>query len=141
MSMRRTIPLLLFTSLVAFAEMAAQTNPTPSQVNSERRLGRLTELEQKGRYGDITEPLAELIRSNTLNERESGRAELLLGSHIISMERWRRRRAHTRRRSISSRTSRKARWIMPLLSITSRVSYSIQGIRIPHCASKPTRSG
>jgi tetratricopeptide (TPR) repeat protein len=79
MSMWKTIPLLLCTSLAASTGMAAQKNPTPSQVNSEQRLGRLTELEQKGRYAEVTEPLAELIRANALNERESGRAQLLLG--------------------------------------------------------------
>jgi tetratricopeptide (TPR) repeat protein len=79
MSMWKTIPLLLCASLAASTGMAAQKNPTPSQVNSEQRLGRLTELEQKGRYAEVTEPLAELIRANALNERESGRAQLLLG--------------------------------------------------------------
>jgi tetratricopeptide (TPR) repeat protein len=79
MSMRKTVQLLLCASLAAFTEMAAQENPARSQVNSEQRLGRLTELEQKGRYAEVTEPLAELIRSNALNERESGRAQLLLG--------------------------------------------------------------
>ena len=79
MSMWKTIPLLLCTSLAASTGMAAQKNPTPSQVNSEQRLGRLTELEQKGRYAKVTEPLAELIRANALNKRESGRAQLLLG--------------------------------------------------------------
>ena len=79
MSMWKTIPLLLCTSLAASTGMAAQKNPTPSQVNSEQRLGRLTELEQKGRYAEVTEPLAELIRANALNKRESGRAQLLLG--------------------------------------------------------------
>jgi tetratricopeptide (TPR) repeat protein len=79
MSMWKTIPLLLCASLAAYTGMAAQKNPTPSQVNSEQRLGRLTELEQKGRYAEVTEPLAELIRANALNERESGRAQLLLG--------------------------------------------------------------
>src|SRR5882724_2345920 len=73
MSMRKIIQLLLCASL------AAQKNPTLPQVNSEQRLGRLTELKQKGRYAEVTEPLAELIRSNTLNEGESGRAQLLLG--------------------------------------------------------------
>ena len=77
--MWKTIPLLLCTSLAASTGMAAQKNPTPSQVNSEQRLGRLTELEQKGRYAEVTEPLAELIRANALNKRESGRAQLLLG--------------------------------------------------------------
>jgi tetratricopeptide (TPR) repeat protein len=79
MSMWKTIPLLLCASLAASTGMAAQKNPTPSQVNSEQRLGRLTELEQKGRYAEVTEPLAELIRANALNKRESGRAQLLLG--------------------------------------------------------------
>jgi tetratricopeptide (TPR) repeat protein len=79
MSMRKTIQFLFCASLAAFTGMAAQKNPTRSQVNSEQRLGRLTELEQKGRYAEVTEPLAELIRSNALNERESGRAQLLLG--------------------------------------------------------------
>jgi tetratricopeptide (TPR) repeat protein len=78
MSMRKTIQLLLCTN-VAFAGMAAQKNPAPSQANSEQRIGQLTELEQKGRYEEVTEPLAELIRSNALNEREAGRAQLLLG--------------------------------------------------------------
>ena len=77
--MWKTIPLLWCASLAASTGMAAQKNPTPSQVNSEQRLGRLTELEQKGRYAEVTEPLAELIRANALNERESGRAQLLLG--------------------------------------------------------------
>ena len=77
--MWKTIPLLLCASLAASTGMAAQKNPTPSQVNSEQRLGRLTELEQKGRYAEVTEPLAELIRANALNKRESGRAQLLLG--------------------------------------------------------------
>jgi tetratricopeptide (TPR) repeat protein len=79
MSIRKTIQLLLFASVAAFTGMAAQKNPTLSQVNSEQGLGQLTELEQKGRYAEVTEPLAELIRSSTLNERESGRAQLLLG--------------------------------------------------------------
>ena len=79
MSMRKTTQLLLCASLAACTGMAAQKIPTLSQVNSEQRLGRLTELEQKGRYAEVTEPLAELIRSNALNERESGRAQLLLG--------------------------------------------------------------
>src|SRR6202012_4226657 len=79
MSMWKTIPLLLCASLAASTGMAAQKNPTPSQVNSEQRLGQLTELEQKGRYAEVTEPLAELIRSDALNERETGRAQLLLG--------------------------------------------------------------
>jgi tetratricopeptide (TPR) repeat protein len=79
MSMWKTIPLLLCASLAAYTGMAAQKHPTPSQVNSEQRLGRLTELEQKGRYAEVTEPLAELIRANALNKRESGRAQLLLG--------------------------------------------------------------
>lgn len=79
MFMQRTIQLLLCASLVAYTGMAAQNNSTLLQVNSEQRLGRLTELERKGRYAEVTEPLAELIRSNALNERESGRAQLLLG--------------------------------------------------------------
>jgi tetratricopeptide (TPR) repeat protein len=79
MSMRKTIQLLLCANLAAFVGMAAQNKPTLSQVNSEQRLGRLTELEQKGRYAEVTEPLAELIRSNALSEREAGRAQLLLG--------------------------------------------------------------
>jgi tetratricopeptide (TPR) repeat protein len=48
-------------------------------MDSEDRLGRLTALEQNGRYAEVTEPLGQLIRSNVLNERESGRAQLLLG--------------------------------------------------------------
>jgi tetratricopeptide (TPR) repeat protein len=79
MSIRQTIQLLLCANLAAFTGMAAQKNLTLSQANSEQRLGRLTELEQKGRYAEVTEPLAELIRSNALNEREAGRAQLLLG--------------------------------------------------------------
>ena len=78
MSTRKTIQLLLCANL-AFAGMAAQKNPAPSQANSEQRLSQLTELEQKGRYEEVIEPLAELIRSNALNERMSGRAQLLLG--------------------------------------------------------------
>ena len=69
----------MIANLAAFTGMPAQKNPPLSQVNSEQRLGRLTELEQKGRYAEVTEPLAELIRANALNERESGRAQLLLG--------------------------------------------------------------
>jgi tetratricopeptide (TPR) repeat protein len=79
MLIQKTAQLLLCASLAASTGMAAQKNPTVSRVNSEQRLGRLTELEQNGRYGEVTEPLAELIRSNALNERESGRAQLLLG--------------------------------------------------------------
>ena len=79
MSMRKTIKLLLCANLAVFMTMAAQKNPTPSQANPERDLGRLTALEQNGRYAQVMEPLAQLIRSNALNERESGRAQLLLG--------------------------------------------------------------
>ena len=79
MSMWKTIPLLLCASLAAYTGMAAQKNPTPSQANPEWDLGRLTALEQNGRYAQVMEPLAQLIRSNALNERESGRAQLLLG--------------------------------------------------------------
>jgi tetratricopeptide (TPR) repeat protein len=79
MLMRKTIQLLLCACLAAFTGMAAQKNPTRSQVNSEQSLGRLAELEQEGSYAEVAEPLAELIRSNALNERESGRAQLLLG--------------------------------------------------------------
>jgi tetratricopeptide (TPR) repeat protein len=79
MSMQKTIKLLLYANLAAFTAMAAQKTPTLSQVDSEQRLGQLTALEQKGRYAEVMEPLAQLIRSNALNERESGRAQLLLG--------------------------------------------------------------
>ena len=79
MSMRKTIQLLLCASVAAFTGMAAQENPARSQLSSEQRLARLTELEQKGRYAEVMEPLTQLIRSNALNERESGRAQLLLG--------------------------------------------------------------
>ena len=79
MSIRKTIQLILCANLAAFTGMVAQKNPTLPQVNSEQRLGQLTELEQKGRYKEVIEPLAELIRSNALSERVSGRAQLLLG--------------------------------------------------------------
>jgi len=79
MFVRKTIQLLLCASLAAFTGMAAQKNPTLSQVNSGQCLSQLADLEQKGRYAEVTGPLAELIRSNVLNERESGRAQLLLG--------------------------------------------------------------
>ena len=79
MSIQKTIKLLLCANLAAFTAMAAQKNPTLSHVNSEQCLSQLAALEQKGRYAEVMEPLAQLIRSNALNERESGRAQLLLG--------------------------------------------------------------
>jgi tetratricopeptide (TPR) repeat protein len=79
MWIRKTIQLFLYAHLAAFKGMAAQKNLVLSQVNPEQRLSQLIELEQKGRYAEVTEPLAEFIRSNALNERESGRAQLLLG--------------------------------------------------------------
>jgi tetratricopeptide (TPR) repeat protein len=79
MAFRKILQLVLCANLAAFTEMVAQKNPTLSQLNAEQRLGQLTELEQKSRYAEVTEPLVELIRSNALNERLSGRAQLLLG--------------------------------------------------------------
>jgi tetratricopeptide (TPR) repeat protein len=76
--MPKTLQLLLSANLAVSAVMAAETAPL-SKLDSEQRLGQVTALEQKGSYAEVMEPLAQLIRSNALNERESGRAQLLLG--------------------------------------------------------------
>jgi tetratricopeptide (TPR) repeat protein len=78
MSMPKTLRLLLCANLAVSAAVAAEKTPL-SQMDAEQSLGRLTALEQNGSYAEVTEPLAQLIRSNALNERESGRAHLLLG--------------------------------------------------------------
>jgi tetratricopeptide (TPR) repeat protein len=78
MFISKTLRSLLCASLAISAAMAAE-KPPQSQMDSEQRLGRLTALEQKGRYAEVTEPLGQLIRSNALDGRESGRAQLLLG--------------------------------------------------------------
>ena len=79
MSMSKTLRLLLCANLAVSAAMAAEKPPTLSQVDLEQRLDKLTALEQKGSYAEVMEPLAQLIRSNSLNEHQSGRAQLLLG--------------------------------------------------------------
>lgn len=78
MPISKTLQLLLCANLTVSAAMAAGKTPQ-LQMDSEQRLGQLTALEQKGRYAEVTEPLGQLIRSNALNEREAGRAQLLLG--------------------------------------------------------------
>ena len=57
MFMRKTIQLLLCASLAAFTGMAAQKNPTLSQVNSGQCLSQLADLEQKGRYAEVAIPV------------------------------------------------------------------------------------
>jgi tetratricopeptide (TPR) repeat protein len=79
MTMSKKLQLLLCANLAVSTVMAGEKPPTGSQVNSEQLLGRLTALEQKGSYAEVMEPLAQLIRSRALSEREAGRVQLLLG--------------------------------------------------------------
>jgi tetratricopeptide (TPR) repeat protein len=54
----------------------------------DERLNQLSALEQKGQYAEVVQPVSMLIESKGLNERESGRAELILGIAYHQQGEW-----------------------------------------------------
>jgi tetratricopeptide (TPR) repeat protein len=54
----------------------------------DQRLNQLSALEQKGRYAEIVQPVSLLIESKALNEREAGRAQLILAIAYHQQGEW-----------------------------------------------------
>jgi tetratricopeptide (TPR) repeat protein len=54
----------------------------------DQRLNQLSALEQKGQYAEIVQPVSLLIESRALNEREAGRAQLILGIAYHQQDEW-----------------------------------------------------
>jgi tetratricopeptide (TPR) repeat protein len=54
----------------------------------DERLNQLSALEQKGQYAEVVQPVCLLLESKGLNERESGRAELILGIAYHQQGKW-----------------------------------------------------
>jgi hypothetical protein len=51
----------------------------PALRDVDQQLNQLSALEQKGQYAQVVQPVSLLIESKALNERETGRAQLLRG--------------------------------------------------------------
>jgi tetratricopeptide (TPR) repeat protein len=54
----------------------------------DQQLNQLSELEQKGQYAEVVHPVSLLIASKALNERETGRAQLILGIAYHQQGEW-----------------------------------------------------
>lgn len=54
----------------------------------DERLNQLSALEQKGQYAEVVQPVSLLIESKALNEREAGRAQLILGIAYHQQGEW-----------------------------------------------------
>jgi tetratricopeptide (TPR) repeat protein len=54
----------------------------------DERLNQLSALEQKGQYAEVVQPLSLLTESKALNEREAGRAQLILGIAYHQQGEW-----------------------------------------------------
>jgi tetratricopeptide (TPR) repeat protein len=60
----------------------------PALRDVDQQLNQLSGLEQKGRYAEVVQPVSLLIESNTLNARETGRAQLILGMAYHQQGEW-----------------------------------------------------
>jgi tetratricopeptide (TPR) repeat protein len=60
----------------------------PALRDVDQRLNQLSGLEQKGRYAEVVQPVSLLIESKTLNAREAGRAQLILGIAYHQQGEW-----------------------------------------------------
>ena len=54
----------------------------------DERLNQLSALEQKGQYAEVVQPVSLLIESRVLDEREAGRAQLILGIAYQQQGEW-----------------------------------------------------
>jgi tetratricopeptide (TPR) repeat protein len=54
----------------------------------DQQLNQLSALEQKGQYAEVVQPVSLLIESKTLNERETSRAQLILGIAYHQQGEW-----------------------------------------------------
>ena len=57
----------------------AVSSPLQGQQSAEQQLQRISVLEQRGRFNDVPVAISQLIQSNTLNQDQLGRANLMLG--------------------------------------------------------------
>jgi tetratricopeptide (TPR) repeat protein len=54
----------------------------------DQQMNQLSALEQKGQYAQVVQPASLLIESKALNERETGRAQLILGIAYHQQGEW-----------------------------------------------------
>jgi tetratricopeptide (TPR) repeat protein len=54
----------------------------------DQRLNQLSALEQKGQYAEVVQPVSLLVESKALNERDTGRAQLILGIAYHQQGEW-----------------------------------------------------
>ena len=76
--MRNTIKVLLCANLAAFTATTARKKSTPSQVNREPELGRLTALEQNGHYaqaGQYDEALQQMRKRLNILDQAIGTSD------------------------------------------------------------------
>jgi tetratricopeptide (TPR) repeat protein len=60
----------------------------PALRDVDQQLNQLSGLEQKGQYAEVVHPVSLLIESRALNERETGRAQLILGIAYHQQGEW-----------------------------------------------------